>query len=261
MTQNLRATLIFLILIPLGSIGQSKLSLEIFGTPFISRYGGITNTGAYFTDHPNITTENIYHPSQEAGIIFNQTFKNKFGWSTGVSWTNDFRSLRLNCFDGPADSLIHVGDPLISISKDIKIQRIAFKLGCSYSFNDKIQLDFLISTHFKIHENITPEWDLNFIRYDYTTQTNLHVQIYKRSTIDKPQIIPELKFSFEILKGLRFNMGTRLKLWGPSYMVTTVRGSFETIDYSDEILQRSYMSGGDFRFFAGISYRLELNKN
>ena len=256
MTGNLRALIIILIWMPSISLGQSKFSLDIFGTPFIQKFGKTTDTDSYL-EHPNITAEYIYHPAQEAGIIFNQTFENKFGWSAGVSWGNDHRSLRLTCFE---DSLKIVTYPLISISKDIKIQRLAFKAGCGYAFSDKIQLDFFISTFFRIKTETTPEWNFNFYQYHYAAQTNLHVQVYEKNTINETQIIPEVRFSAEILKGLRIHAGTRLKFWGPYYLFTWIEGSFETVAYSDEVIHRSFMSGGDLSYFAGLTYRFGLQK-
>jgi len=248
---------IALVCFSLKSFGQSKFSIDLFATPFIQKFGKTTVKESYL-EHPNIIAEYIYRPSQEIGIVFNQSFKNRFGWNIGVSWNNDYRSFRLS---STYDILRPNSYNLFLLSKDIKIQRIGGKFGSSYKLTKNIQLDFIISTFFNVHTKTTPESNTEFYIYYYPPkESNFHVQVYENSTIYKTQIIPEIKFSAQIWKGLRFHLGARLKFWGPFYMSTRIEGSFDTIDYTDNVLHRSFMSGGDMSYFSGLTYRFGLNK-
>ncbi|MCB9222724.1 MAG: hypothetical protein H6582_01000 [Crocinitomicaceae bacterium] len=258
MPQNLRALIIFAVItffVPNFLNGQSKFSMDIYGTPFIQKFGKTITEKAYL-DHPNITTEYIFNPSQEAGIMFNHFFENKFGWTVGTSWYNDTRSLRFMCFEDSLHSM-----PIFNFAKDIKIQRVGLRLGFNYRLTQKLQLDFILSTHFNVYTKFIPEWNVNVGILHQAYQTSLDFSIHENKAIYEPQIIPELRFSGELYKGLRFHFGTRLKFWGPYYMYTEVKGSFESTAYSDEVLYRSFMSGGSMSYFAGITYRLGLVKN
>ena len=258
MTQNYRAIItivVFTCFVPNILNGQSKISIDLYGTPFVQKFGKTISDKAHL-DHPNITTEYIYSPSQEVGIMFNQLFENKFGWTTGISWYNDTRSLRFLSFEDSLHSM-----PIFAFTKDIKIQRLGLRLGCNYRFTEKLQLDFVLSTHFNVYTKLMPEWDLGVSVYHQAYQTYLNISIHENKAIYQPQIIPELRFSAELYKGLRIHFGTRLKFWGPYYMYTEVKGSFESTDYTDQVIFRSYMSGGNMSYFAGITYRLGLAKN
>jgi hypothetical protein len=89
-------------------------------------------------------------------------------------------------------------------------------------------LDFFISTFFRIKTKTTPEWNFDFYQYHFAAQTNVHLQVPERKTINETQLIPEVKLSAEILKALRVQLGTSLKFCRPSYLTTWIEGSFET---------------------------------
>jgi hypothetical protein len=240
--------------LPFYANGQSKTSLDIFATPLIQNFFGISDK-EHFIDHPNITAEYLYFPKKEFGINYNQTFNNNFGWYAGVSYNTESRSMHLSCYE---DSLKRSSQLLVYYSKEIRIQRMAIKGGCNYSFSDKIQIDLGFIVSYNISTKITPEFDFDMYGYYYSPETNLHIQVYELDGLRKMQIIPELKMSFEIFNRFRVHFGTRLKLRGSGYFRTRIEGSYETIDYSENLLHLSGMSGSDFSFFTGLTYRIGI---
>jgi hypothetical protein len=261
MTRNRKVIVILMLLLPLVSVGQSHLSIDLFGTPFIQQFGNISKRSTAIS-HPNVQVEYYKQPTQEVGILFNQRFSNNFGWLAGLSWYNDNLQLRLSTHLDHRDSLISVLNPLTNYNKNINIQRIGFKTGCGFTLATKLQLDFIISTHFNIRTKINPESHFEaWSYYNGSPEHHTHIQVYEREGLSAIRVIPEIKLSAEIWNNFRIHLGSRLRFIGKPYLTTSVKGSFETVEYTDKTLHFSLIGGTDISYFMGITYRIGVAEN